>query len=73
MKQISINFLYAKNPYESKYQLLINKGESTGLKYLNDSKTFMEYSNYMNDIYKSIEEYNPTKKQNKKKNGNKKY
>ena len=33
----------------------------------------MEYSNYMNDIYKSIEEYNPTKKQNKKKNGNKKY
>ena len=41
-------FLYAKNPYESKYQLLFNKGESTGLKYLNDSKTFMEYSNDMN-------------------------
>ena len=29
-------YLYAKDPYEAKYQLLINKRESTGLKYLND-------------------------------------
>ena len=35
--------LYAKDPYKGKYQLLINKRESTGLKYLNDSKTFIEY------------------------------
>ena len=27
--------LYAKNPHETKYQLLINKRESTGIKYLN--------------------------------------
>ena len=27
--------LYAKNPYETKYQLLINKRESTDIKYLN--------------------------------------
>ena len=31
-------FLYAKDPYEAKYQLLTNKREGTGLKYLNDLK-----------------------------------
>ena len=55
-------FLYAKDPYEVKYQLLINKRESTGLNHLNDFKIFMEYSNDMDDIYKNIEEYNPNKK-----------
>ena len=49
-------FLYVKDPYEAKYQLLINKRESTGLKYFNDSKAFIEYSNDMDDIYKNIEE-----------------
>ena len=53
--------LYGKDPYEAKYQLLINKRESTGLKYLNDSKAFIGYSNDMDDIYKNIEEYNPNK------------
>ena len=48
--------LYAKDPGESKYQLLINKRESTGLKYFNDSKAFIEYSNDMDDIYKNNEE-----------------
>ena len=35
-------YLYAKDPYEfkAKYQFLINKQESTGLKYFNDSKAF---------------------------------
>ena len=55
-------YLYAEDPYEAKYQLLINKGESTGLKHLNDSKGFIEYSNDMDDIYKNIEEYNSNKK-----------
>ena len=36
-------YLYAKHPCEAKYQLLINKRESSGLKYLNDSKAFLEY------------------------------
>ena len=43
--------------------LLINKKESAGLKYLNDSKAFIQYSNDTDDIYKSIEEYNQDKKQ----------
>ena len=54
-------FLYAKDPYEAKYQLLINKRKDAGLKHLNDYKTFIEYSNDMDDIYKNIEEYNPNK------------
>ena len=52
-------YFYAKDPYEAKYQLLINKRESTGLKYLNDSKAFIEYSNDMDGIYQNFEEYNP--------------
>ena len=34
-------YLYAKDPYQAKYQFLVNKRESTGLKHLNDSKTFI--------------------------------
>ena len=55
-------YLNAKDPFETKYQILINKQASTGLKHLNDSKAFTEYSNDMNDIYKNIEEYNSNKK-----------
>ena len=58
-------YLYAKDPYEAKYQFLINKRESTGLKHFNDSKAFIEYSNDMDDIYKNIEEYNPNQKRKK--------
>ena len=55
-------YLYAKNPFEAKFQLLINERENTVLKYLNDPKAFIEYSNDMDDIYKNIEEYNLNKK-----------
>ena len=59
---IDKSYLYPKDPYEGKYQFLINKKENTGLKDFNDSKAFTEYSNDMYDIYKNIEEYNPNKK-----------
>ena len=55
-------YLYAKDPYEAKYQFLIKKREDVGTKHFNDSKAFIEYSNNMDDIYKNIEEYNPNKK-----------
>ena len=42
--------------------MLINKGESTDLKCLNNSRALIEYSNDMDDIYKNIEDYNPNKK-----------
>ena len=52
-------YLFAKDPYEAKYQFLVNKQESTGLKHFNDSKGFIEDSNDMDDIYKNIKKYNP--------------
>ena len=44
----------AKDLYEAKYQFSINKKESAGLKHLNDSKAFIEYSNDTDDIYENI-------------------
>ena len=55
-------YLYAKDPYETKYQYLINKHEKVGLDHFDDPKAFMEYSNDMQDVYKNIEDYNPIKK-----------
>ena len=51
--------MYAKDPYEAKYQNLTNKGESTGLKHFNDPKAFIEYSTDIQDVYKNINYYNP--------------
>ena len=59
-----IKFIYMlKIHLREKYQLLINKKESMGLKHLNDSKAFFEFSNDRDDIYINNEEYNPNKKQ----------
>ena len=54
-------YLCVKEPFEAKYQMLIKKRESTGLKYFHDSKVCIEYSNDMEDVYKNIEEHNPNK------------
>ena len=59
---IKILYLYAKDPYETKYQYLINKREKVGLDHFKDPKTFIEYSNDMEDVFKNIENYNPGKK-----------
>ena len=53
--------LYAKDPYESKYQYLINKREGVGTNQFNDPKAFIEYLNDMHDFYKNIDDYNPVK------------
>ena len=54
-------YMHAKDPFETKYQFLINKRESTGLKHFNDPKASIEYSNDMHDVYKNIEECNINK------------
>ena len=54
-------YLYAKDPYEAKYQYLINKHKKGGLSYYDNPKAFMGYSNDMQDVYKNIEDYNPKK------------
>ena len=55
-------YLYAKDPYEAKYQNLINKGQKVSPKHYDDPKAFIEYSNDMQDFYKNIEEHNLCKK-----------
>ena len=54
-------YLHAKDPYEAKYQYLINKREGVGINHFNDPKAFIEYSNDMHDVYKNIDDYNPDK------------
>ena len=54
-------YLYAKDPYEDKYQYLINKRECIGINHLNDPNAFIEYSNDMHDVFKNIDHYNPNK------------
>ena len=51
-------YFYIKDPSEAKHQFLINKWESTGLKYLNDFKAFIEYLNDMDHTYGNNWEYN---------------
>ena len=51
-------YLYAKDLYEPKYQFLINKRESIGLKHFSDPKAFIAYSNDMLDVHKYIDDYN---------------
>ena len=46
-------YLYAKYSYEAKYQYLISKREKVGLKHYDDPKTFIEYLNNLQDVYKN--------------------
>ena len=55
-------YLYANDPYEAKYQYLINEHKKVGLDHFNDPKDSVEYSNDMQDVYKYIEAYNVEKK-----------
>ena len=55
-------YLYTKDPYEAKYQHLINKREKVGLDHFKDPRAFLEYSSDMQDVYKNIEDCNPGKK-----------
>ena len=53
--------LYAKAPYEAKFQYLINIREKVSIDHHDDLKAYIEYSNDMHEIYKDINEYNPDK------------
>ena len=58
-------YLYAKDLSEPKYEHLINNRENAGIKHLNDSKAFIDYSNTMNDVYENIDHYNANRKRKK--------
>ena len=51
-------YLYAKDIHEPKYEYLINKREQAGIKNLDDSNAFIEYSDDMNDVFDDINNYN---------------
>ena len=53
--------MYAKAPYEAKYQYLINIREKVRIDHHDDLKAYIEYSNDIHEIYKNINEYNPDK------------
>ena len=55
-------YLHANDPYEAKYQYLINKREKVALDHFKDPGAFMEYLNDMQDVYKNIEDCNSGKK-----------
>ena len=56
-------YLYIKEPFEWKYILLINIRELTvGIKESTNSKSFIDYSQGNNKVYKNLENYNPAKK-----------
>ena len=52
-------YLFAKDPYEAKYQYLVNKRESVGINHFKDPEAFIEYSNDLHNVYKNINYYNP--------------
>ena len=55
-------YLYPKDLSEPKYQFLIKKLEDAGIKNLNDSSAFIEYSNTIDDVYNNIDDSNPKRK-----------
>ena len=55
-------YSYAKDFSEPKYEIFIKKRENAGIRYLNDPNTFIECFNTMDDIYKNINDYNPSRK-----------
>ena len=61
-KDIDKIYLYAKDLSESKYEFLIKNHENAGIKHVNDPKAFIECSNTIDDIYESIDDYNPNRK-----------
>ena len=52
-------YMYAKDLNEPKHELLIKKSEDAGTKHFSDPNVFTGCSNTMDDVYKSIDDYNP--------------
>ena len=55
-------YLCVKDPFESKYQLLIKGREKVRIKELKNPKAFIDYSEIIDDVYEHLENYNPKKK-----------
>ena len=55
-------YLYIKDPFRSKYQLLIKGREKVGIRNLKNAKAFINFSQTIDDVCGYLEPYNPTKK-----------
>ena len=55
---IDKSYLYVKDPFESKYHLLINGRENVEIKTLQYPKEFIHYSEAIDDVYENLEDYN---------------
>ena len=55
-------YFCAKDFKEPKYQFLIKKCEDAGIKNLNNPSAFIEYLKTMDDVYNSLDDYNPKRK-----------
>ena len=58
---INKSYLYARDLSEPKYEYLIKTRENAGIKHINNSNTFIECSNTMDDVYENIHDYNPNR------------
>ena len=55
-------YLYVKDPFELKCQLLISRREKVEIENLKKSKAFIDYSLTIHDVYENLEDYKLTKK-----------
>ena len=55
-------YLYAKDLSEPRYEILIKNRKNVGIKHFNDPNPSTECSNTMDDVYKNINNYNPSRK-----------
>ena len=55
-------YLFVKYSVKSKYQLLITGRKKIGIENFKNLKTLIDYSQTIVHVYKSLEDYNTTKK-----------
>ena len=54
--------MYVTDPFESKYQSLMNGRQKVGIKKFKIPKAFIHYSQTTDDVHENLEDYNPTKR-----------
>ena len=59
---VDTTYLYVKDQFESRNHLLINRRQKLGIKELKYPKTFIDYSQTIDDVYGNLEDYNPINK-----------
>ena len=55
-------YLYAKDLSEPQYEYLIKKRKNSVIKHFNDLNALIECSNTLDDVYKNIDDYKPSRK-----------